>query len=110
MALPQLTPEQRAQALDAARVARTVRAALLKQLKTGEVTLTELLARAQDPADEHKVIIGKTKVVAVVLALPGVGKIRAAELMSSIDVSESRRVQGLGAAQRKALLAAVGQD
>ena len=43
MALPTLTPEQRAQALEKAAEARKKRAELKQQLKSGKVTLADVL-------------------------------------------------------------------
>ena len=48
--------------------------------------------------------VGKMKVVAVLEALPGVGKVRAQRLMEALEISPARRVRGLGAKQRQALL------
>ncbi|GGY14944.1 hypothetical protein GCM10010358_78670 [Streptomyces minutiscleroticus] len=36
--------------------------------------------------------------------LPGIGKVRAAQLLDELEISESRRVQGLGARQKERLL------
>ena len=44
------------------------------------------------------------KVSVLLESLPGVGKIRAAQAMERLGISESRRVRGLGASQRAALL------
>jgi ribosomal protein S13 len=44
------------------------------------------------------------KVSSVLESLPGVGKVRARKLMEKLDISASRRVRGLGAKQRDALL------
>ncbi len=41
--------------------------------------------------------------VALLEAMPGVGKVRAARIMDKLDISPSRRVRGLGAKQRTAL-------
>jgi len=38
--------------------------------------------------------------------LPGVGKVRARRIMAELEISESRRLRGLGTKQRAALLAA----
>jgi len=43
------------------------------------------------------------KVLAVLEALPGLGKVKARRLMEEVGISETRRVQGLGANQRQAL-------
>src|SRR5688572_27702141 len=99
MPLPELDPESRRQALQKAAEARKVRAELKQQLKAGEIDFAEVLRRAED--DE---IIGKTKVSAVLEALPKVGKVRARKLMERLDISPSRRVRGLGQNQREKLL------
>ncbi|MCW2621097.1 MAG: uncharacterized protein JWL64_699 [Frankiales bacterium] len=98
MALPPLTPEQRAAALEKAAAARRTRAALKVQLKNRETTLSEVLKRGE--SDEA---IGKLKVLAVLEALPGVGKIKAARIVERLEISPSRRVRGLGVKQREAL-------
>ena len=98
MALPPLTPEQRAAALEKAALARRARAELKDKLKHSATTLREILdAGATDE------VIGKLKVVALLEAMPGVGKVRAARIMEKLDISPSRRVRGLGAKQRTAL-------
>jgi ribosomal protein S13 len=49
-----------------------------------------------------------TKILTILEALPGVGKVKSRRTMASIGISESRRVRGLGAHQRRALLTAFG--
>jgi ribosomal protein S13 len=44
------------------------------------------------------------KVSAVLESLPGVGRVRARKIMERLDISESRRMRGLGAKQRENLL------
>jgi hypothetical protein len=99
MPLPELDAESRRQALERAAEARKIRAELKQQLKAGEIDFAEVLRRAE--TDE---IVGKTKVSAVLEALPKVGKVRARKLMERLDISPSRRVRGLGANQRDKLL------
>jgi hypothetical protein len=96
---PVLSPEQRQAALEKAARARRARAELKEKLKMGSVSLSDLLARSS--GDE---IIGKMKVLAVIESLPGVGKVKARRTMEEIGIAENRRVQGLGAQQRQALL------
>jgi hypothetical protein len=103
MALPTLTPEQRAQALEKAAEARKKRAELKQQLKSGNVTLADVLQRSGDD------IVGKMKVANVLESLPGVGKVRAQKIMEELDISASRRVRGLGAKQREQLLDRFGK-
>lgn len=98
MALPTLTPEQRAAALEKAAEARKARAELKNKLKNGGTTLAEVLKEGQDND-----IVGKMKVSAVLEALPGVGKVKAAQIMDELGISETRRVRGLGSNQVSAL-------
>jgi hypothetical protein len=99
MPLPELDDESRRKALEKAAEARRVRADLKQQLKAGEIDFAEVLRRAD--ADE---VVGKTKVSAVLEALPKIGKVRARKLMDELDISQSRRLRGLGANQRERLL------
>ncbi|MGX9296754.1 integration host factor, actinobacterial type [Tsukamurella paurometabola] len=98
MALPTLTPEQRANALAKAAEVRAARAAIKADLKAGKTTLAAVLGRADEPA------VGKLKVSALLEALPKVGKVRAAEIMEELEIAENRRVSGLGDRQRAGLL------
>ena len=41
-------------------------------------------------------MLAKLKVVSVLESLPGVGKVRAQRLMAELEISESRRLRGLG--------------
>ena len=100
---PALTPEQRQAALEKAAVARRQRAEVKEKLKAGSLTLVELFE--QGDGDET---LAKLKVVSVLESLPGVGKVRARRLMQELDISESRRLRGLGRNQREALLKRFG--
>lgn len=96
--LPPLTPEQRSAALAKAAAARRSRADLKVRLKSNGASLSDVLSTGE--VDEA---VGKMKVVAVLEALPGVGKVRAGKIMTKLEISPSRRVRGLGARQREAL-------
>jgi S13-like protein len=98
MPLPTLTEEQRKQALAKAAEARKARAELKAQLKSEKMTLQDVLAKQSDD------IVGKMKVSAVLESLPGVGKVRARKIMERLDISATRRIRGLGAKQKDALL------
>ena len=98
MALPPLTPEQRAAALEKAAKARKDRAEVKNNLKRGSTTLPAVLKQGQ--SDDT---VGKMKVSALLEAMPGVGKVRARQIMERLGIAESRRVRGLGANQRSAL-------
>ena len=99
MALPPLTPEQRASALLKATAARQARAEVKNRLKYSQGSLGEVITEGQSSD-----IVGKMKVSALLEALPGVGKVRARQIMEEIGISESRRVRGLGSNQIAALV------
>jgi hypothetical protein len=97
--LPPLTPEQRTAALEKAAIARRARAEVKNRLKYSQGSLGDVIKEGQQ--DD---IVGKMKVVALLEALPGVGKVRARQIMEEIGISESRRVRGLGSNQIAALV------
>lgn len=99
MPLPSLSPEQRAAALEKAAEIRKARAELKEQLKQGKTTLAAVLDRA-----ENDDVVGKLKVSAVLQAMPGIGKVRAMQIMERLKIADSRRLRGIGDQQRKALL------
>ena len=96
---PALTPEQRAAALEKAARVRRERAEVKDKLKMGNLSLADLLQEA-----DSNETVGKMKVVSVLESLPGLGKVKARRLMETVGISDSRRLQGLGAKQREALL------
>ena len=98
MAPPTLTPEQRIAALEKAKAARAGRALVKYRLKRGDVTLPEVLKAAA--TDE---VIAKFKVLTLVQSMPGVGDVRARQIMDRLGIADTRRVRGLGANQRQAL-------
>ena len=97
MALPTMTPEQRAAALEKAAEARKARAELKANLKAGKVAIKDVLESTDD-------VVKKTKVSAVLMALPGYGKARVAKLMDECGIQDNRRIGGLGSNQKAALL------
>ena len=96
---PALTPEQRQAALAKAARVRRERAEVKMLLKMNQMSLSDLLTAAD--GDET---LGKMKVISVLEALPGLGKVKARRLMDTVGISESRRLQGLGSNQRQSLL------
>ena len=105
MTLPPLTPDQRAAALEKAAQARKDRAEIKNNLKRGAVSLTDVLNQGQ--TDDT---VGKMKVSALLESMPGVGKVRAQQIMERLGIAESRRIRGLGAKQRAALEAEFAGD
>ena len=97
MPLPQLTDELRKAALEKAAAARHPRAELRDNIKSGKVTLEEVL-------DSDDPIANRMKVSALIESLPGYGKAKANKVMEELGISPSRRVKGLGARQCELLL------
>jgi hypothetical protein len=102
VALPTLTPEQRADALAKAAEARKARSELLASIKSGERTIASVLGKAKDDKT-----IGKTKVAALLKAVPGLGAVKVAALLEQAGVDPDRRAAGLGDRQRTALIDAL---
>ncbi|WP_454294717.1 integration host factor, actinobacterial type [Salana multivorans] len=103
MALPHLTAEQRAAALEKAARARTTRGEVKNRLKHSGASVSSVLEAAE--TDEA---IGKLRVSALLESLPGVGPVRARQIMAEIGIAETRRVRGLGPHQREALITRFG--
>lgn len=98
MALPTLTPEQRAEALAKAAEARKARSELLASIKSGDETIDNVLKKAKDDKT-----IGKTKVTQLLKAVPGLGAVKVTSIMEQAGIDPERRAAGLGDRQREAL-------
>ena len=99
MALPTLTPDERRAALQKAAAARQARADVKVRLKSSETTLAAVVEESR--SDE---VLAKLRVVDLLQAMPGVGAVRAREIMQRIGIADSRRLRGLGVKQVEALL------
>lgn len=98
MAVPQLTMDDRNNALAKAQEMRSKRMELRKQLKCGQVKLAEVLE------DRENEVVSRMRVKYLLESLPQVGKITAKKIMEEIGIDESRRIQGLGPRQKSFLL------
>ena len=98
MKLPVLTLKEKKEALEKAQKMRSERKEVREKLKTGNLTLAEVLAKDNDE------VMGKMRVAYLLASLPRVGKTTAKKVMEEIGIDESRRVQGLGKRQKEALL------
>jgi len=95
---PQLTPEQRQDALLKAAASRKRRAEVKVKIKNGEFSIDTILEIAK--TDDA---VGKMRVKELLESLSGVGKVRALSLMERLNISPTRRIQGLGRLQVKQL-------
>ena len=102
MALPNLSEADRKKALEKAAKARQARADLRQRIKNREISFADVMKKSDDP------IVARMKVSTLLESLPGFGKAKAAKIMSELDISASRRVQGLGARQREMLMQRLG--
>jgi len=95
---PQLTPEQRRQALLKAAASRKRRSEVKIKIKNGEFSVDMILEMAK--TDDA---VAKMRVKELLESLSGVGKVRAQSIMERLDISPTRRIQGLGRLQIKQL-------
>jgi guanylate kinase len=95
---PQLTPEQRQQALLKAASSRKRRAEVKIKIKNGEFSVDTILDIAKTEE-----AVAKMRVKELLESLSGVGKVRAQSLMERLNISPTRRIQGLGRLQIKQL-------
>lgn len=100
---PALTDDDRRKALKKAAEVRRERAEIKEKLKNGSTSLEEVLNQGV-----RSDVVGKMKVLSLLESLPGVGKVRARKIMQELEISESRRVKGLGTRQRQGLLERFG--
>jgi predicted flap endonuclease-1-like 5' DNA nuclease len=96
--VPELTAEQRRAALEKAAAVRRERAAVKSRIKNSEASVQQIISEGHDNE-----IIAKMRVLDLLQAIPGLGKVRARNLMERLGISESRRVRGLGINQIAAL-------
>jgi guanylate kinase len=96
---PKLTAEQRRAALAKSTASRQVRAAIKARVKSGDLSLSAVLELAQN--DEA---VAKMRVAELLESFSGVGKVRALAILERLEISVTRRIQGLGVAQRQNLL------
>jgi hypothetical protein len=99
VSLRPLTPQERSDALRKAAAARTTRATAKERLKSGELTIAQVIS-----SGESDDAIARMRVAELLEALPGIGQVRAAAIMEQLGIAASRRVRGLGIHQRRALV------
>lgn len=95
---PVLSKQQRQAALQKAAVSRKRRAEIKMRVKSGDITIDEVLNLAQ--TDDA---IAKMRIKELLESISGVGKVRVVSLMERLNISPSRRIQGLGKHQVKEL-------
>jgi Cdc6-like AAA superfamily ATPase len=99
---PSLTHEQRVAASKAAVANRRRRAEVKRRIKSGELSLEELFALA-----DQEVCVAQMRAFDLISALPAIGEVKAARIMEQGSIAQSRRIRGLGPKQREALFHAL---
>ena len=94
---PNLTTQERRDALKAAVAARRTRAAFKEEIKVGKKSWRDAFS-AQDES------IKKMRVRELIESLPGVGEVRAKNILEKAGISPTRRVGGVGRSQYEKLL------
>ena len=95
---PKLSAAERSAALDAAKQARRSRAAVKEQIRTGELKVLQVIELAST-----NTAIGRMKISELIEAVPGMGKVRVNAILERLEISPSRRIQGLGVLQLQRL-------
>lgn len=96
---PILSPQQREAALLKAKQSRARRAEVKGLVKSGDLGIKEVIELAS--SDEA---VSKMRVLELLEAVSGVGKVRAGATLDRFSISRTRRIQGLGSRQRRDLV------
>lgn len=94
---PERSLDQRMDALRRANEIRSQRAQLKRDLKSGEVAITALIA---DPPD----FVMTAKVFDMLMAVPKYGKVKATRFLNLCRISQGKTIGGLSERQRSELL------
>ena len=89
MPAPTMTPEQRAAALEKARIVRAKRSELTSKLSMKMITPAEALDQVSDP------VVGRMKVKSFVGSLPGYGKVKKTSAGNQVATYLSYNTRGL---------------
>lgn len=95
MGLPERTRAQRLAALALAREHRIATAKIRQQIRDGEVTLGELIARIDDDP-----VVQRIKVMTLLSAMVGVSGKRSTIILEQAKISPSRTMGGISHLQR----------
>ncbi len=98
MPAPTMTPEQRAAALEKARIVRAKRSEITNKISMGLTKPKDVLKKVDDP------VIGRMKVKSFISAIPGYGKVKTEKTMEELGIPADRRLQGLGSKQMQNLI------
>ncbi len=94
----ELTDDARGRGQARGVMARQLRAAVRRELAAGTVSIGEVLADGRAD-DERGRVLARMRVVDLLCSFPGIGPVRAAEMMDRIGIADNRRIGGLGPRQ-----------
>ena len=95
---PQRSLDQRLDALRRANEIRSLRAKLKKDLKSGDLSVDEVIA---EPIDDF---VLTAKVFDIIVAAPKYGKVKATRLLNQCRISQGKTLGGLSTRQRDELV------
>jgi hypothetical protein len=98
---PERTSQERRSALEEANRVRFARAATKRELKSGELSIYDLL---MSPSEELR----GAKVEEMLLSVRGMGRIKVTRIMREAGISRSKTLVGLTHGQRDRLIGALG--
>lgn len=79
-----------------ARYIKQERARLKKSLKSGEVTLKEVVLENKIPED-----VLNMRIIDIIRSLPNIGRVNAEKIMVDLKINTKKRLMGLGKVQKK---------
>lgn len=97
MNIPFISKEKREESLKKARHYKIQRSKIKKSLKNGEIHLCDIFENNEDMKD----IVANIKIVDIVKSLPGIGEIKAKNILKKLCISEKKTLKGLGEKQRE---------
>lgn len=102
--LPTLSAADRTAALEKAKKARELRKKVKTDIEAGELDLRSLIdGKFTGFNADERVVIEKTKVLALVKSVRGIGNVRAKQILDEASIVETRTLRGLGKLQRESL-------
>ncbi len=99
---PERSLAQRMEALQRANEIRSLRAQLKRDLKSGSVSLVEVIA---DPPE----YVETAKVFDMLMAVPKYGKVKATRFLNHCRISQGKTIGGLSDRQRGELIELLGK-
>lgn len=101
------SPVDQAQGTESASEAAQARRDIEGQLTDGSLTLTDLFQMSDaETGDSHRTV-GHMHLRAALLALPGIGEVKADAILAEVGIKGDRHIDSLGSKQREKLAAAV---